>query len=553
MSTAEDGAPLLDNRDNRDNSGTRDELDDVTNTRHFWQESSGIVDWWRSRSHDALKFLAVLLVLGVGLGFLVYSTLPASDEDEYPHEFALDTSRIRNHLLKFQEIAERHNNSRSVTNGHAASAEYVVSQLNAHGSCDVHIQHFMSPVWTVNGTPRFSLKGPAHVDYIFGTDFQIMRYGGQGASINKAQLVAVGNNGCVAEEAGDVSGKVAVVQPSRKCTVFESAFMLEQLGASAVVFVRSARFKTPSTARVRITDWKEGDPLMTIPVLSVTHSVGQLLYSMTSSAYVDVETNTSIDVVKTFNVICVGRTGDPSSTVLVGSHLDSVAAGPGINDNGSGSASTLEIQLTLSRIGFKPHNRLVFAWWGAEEDGLLGSRHFARVLAHGWRNRWTNEEPVDVRWKDIALDLNFDMLASPNYIALIHNGTDAPEQARNGSQLIQQVFEDYFVRHKYSYQITDMLAGSDFLPFVDNGVPAGGVLTGAGELKSIEDRHEHGGLANAPLDTCYHRDCDTILNINIEALRKMSKAAMYAVSTLSNMHDLRKVLSGALLPQYLQK
>ncbi|KAJ1797356.1 hypothetical protein LPJ75_007061, partial [Coemansia sp. RSA 2598] len=334
MSTTEDGQPLL-NSEGR-NPAT-EEHDAETHSPHFWQEPSGIAGWWRSRSHDALKFLAVLLVLGVGLGFLVYSTLPASDEDEYPHEYALDTGRIRKHLSEFQRIADGHG-SRSVATGHAASAEYVISQLETHGNCDVHLQHFMSPVWSVNGTPRFAIRGPVDVDYIFGTDFQVMRYGGQGASIKHAKLAAVGDNGCVAEKAGDVAGKVAIVQPSRKCTIFESAFMLEQLGASAVVFVRSARFKAPSTARVRITDWKEGDPLMTIPVLSVTHSVGQLLYGMAGSAHADIETDTSIDVIKTFNVICVGRTGDPSSTVLVGSHLDSVAAGPGINDNGSGSA-----------------------------------------------------------------------------------------------------------------------------------------------------------------------------------------------------------------------
>ncbi|KAJ2892362.1 hypothetical protein GGI21_005630 [Coemansia aciculifera] len=370
-----------------------------------------------------------------------------------------------------------------------------------------------------------------------------MRYGGQGATIDNARVAIVENGGgCAVDGIGDVAGRVAVVWPSNNCTLFEAAFTLEQLGASAVVVVRSARFKTPSTARVRFTDWKEGDPLMTIPVLSVTHSVGQLLQGLAQSKLrIDIETNTSIDVVETFNVICVGREGDSQSTVLVGSHLDSVAAGPGINDNGSGSASTLEIQLTLARIKYRPHNRLVFAWWGAEEDGLLGSRHFARELAHGWQNRWTG--PVGVRWQDIALDLNFDMLASPNYIALVHNGTDAPENARTGSQRIQRVFEDYFVRHHYPYQITDMVAGSDFVPFMDNGVPAGGVLTGAGELKSIAERSKHGGLANAALDTCYHRDCDTLLNINMVALDKMSKAAMYAVSTLSSIHDLRGYLN----------
>ncbi|KAJ2741580.1 hypothetical protein GGI19_006934, partial [Coemansia pectinata] len=115
--------------------------------------------------------------------------------------------------------------------------------------------------------------------------------------------------------------------------------------------------------------------------------------------------------------------------------------------------------------------------------------------------------------------------------------------ARTGSQRIQRVFEDYFVRHDYPYELTDMLAGSDFVPFVDNGVPAGGVLTGAGEFKSITERSKHGGLANAALDTCYHRDCDTLLNINMLALDRMSKAAMYAVSTLSNVHDLRGYLN----------
>ncbi|KAI9502739.1 hypothetical protein GGI25_004463 [Coemansia spiralis] len=521
-----DDTPLLQNRRRTDNPNT-------------------ISAWWESRSRDVLSFLTLLLLFSIGLGIWVYGTLPTSDQDEHPHEYALSTDRIREHLTKFLDIAGKHNNSRSVVNGHAASAEYVISQLQEHGNCDIHVQHFRSPVWKVNQTPKLSVNGRINVDYIFETDFQILRYGGQGAKINNAS-VAVVHGGCVVDNVGDVSDKIAILHPTNKCTIFESAFLLEQLGARAVIFVRSKRYKTPSWARVRIADWKEGDPLMTIPVLSVTSSVGQVIESAAPKIQLDIETDTSIDVVKTFNVICVGRSGDTSNTILVGSHLDSVAAGPGINDNGSGSASSLEIQLTLSRIGFKPHNRLVFAWWGAEEDGLLGSRHFARVLAHGWKNKWTEGEAVDVKWNDIALNLNFDMLASPNYIALVHNGTDAPENTRIGSQRIQRVFENYFARHDYPYQVTDMVGGSDFLPFIDNGIPAGGVLTGAGEFKSIDERREHGGLANAALDTCYHRDCDTLLNINIDALKKMSRAAMYAISTLSTKSDLRGFLDNDL-------
>ncbi|KAJ2886517.1 hypothetical protein IWW38_005222, partial [Coemansia aciculifera] len=375
----DDSAPLL-----RSTANTAD----ISRRR---PEGSRIAQWYATRSRDMLALTTVLLLLGIGLGIWVYGTLPTSDRDEHPHEYALSTDRIRDHLAQFLEIAGKHNNSRSVTNGHAASADYVIAQLKSHGNCDIYKQRFVSPVWAVHGKPRLAVRAPVNVDYIFETDFQVMRYGGQGATIDNARVAIVENGGgCVVDGIGDVAGRVAVVWPSNNCTLFEAAFTLEQLGASAVVVVRSARFKTPSTARVRFTDWKEGDPLMTIPVLSVTHSVGQLLQGLAQSKLrIDIETNTSIDVVETFNVICVGREGDSQSTVLVGSHLDSVAAGPGINDNGSGSASTLEIQLTLARIKYRPHNRLVFAWWGAEEDGLLGSRHFARELAHGWQNRWT--------------------------------------------------------------------------------------------------------------------------------------------------------------------
>ncbi|KAJ2777923.1 hypothetical protein GGI15_004344 [Coemansia interrupta] len=534
MSTPADNTPLL--------HSTSDEARD---DGPWASETPGIAAWWGSRSRDAVSLFTILLLLGVGLGIWVYGTLPTSDQDEHPHEYALHTQNILTHLDHLLDIARAHNNSRSVTNGHAASAQYVIGKLREHKvDCDVHVQRFVSPVWTQDAEPRFELRGAVGVEFLHATDFRVMRYGGsEPASLRDVGLATV-EDACTAEAHDKVAGRVAVVRPSGKCPLFEQAFLMEQMGARAVVFVRSARYRVPSNARVRLVDWKEGDPLMSVPVLSVTHSVGQVLRSTAEGGRVSIETHGRIELAQTFNVVCVGRQGAEGDTVVVGAHLDSVAGGPGINDNGSGAMSALEILLTLTRIGYRPRNRLVFAWWGAEEDGLLGSRHFARVLAHGWRNRWSDAERLGLRWHDIALNLNFDMLASPNYIALVHNGTDAPRDARAGSQRIQRVFEDYFVRHDYPYKVTDMLAGSDFLPFVDNGVPAGGVLTGAGEIKSIEDRIEHGGLADAPLDTCYHRDCDTVLNINLVALHKMSKAAMYAVSTLSAATDLRDFLAG---------
>lgn len=490
-------------------------------------QDGGIRAWIRSRSRDALSLLTLLLLLGIALGIWVYGTLPTSDQDEHPHEYALSTSRIYHHLEQLMEIAQQHNNSRSVQQGHADSAEYVISHLKAHGNCDIQRQYFRSPVWKINRDPVLEIAGPVKVDPLYMTDYRVMRYGGQGQHRLKDTGVAVVSDeaACTAEKVGSkVSGKVAIVFRHPGCTLFESAFGLEQQGAQAVVFVRASKYSSPSNARARITDWEEGDPLMRVPVLSATHSLGQLL--TTEGVRMSLSTDTAIDIARTYNVLCVGRDGDPQQTVLVGAHLDSVAAGPGMNDNGSGAATVLEILLTLERLRYRPSNRLAFAWWAAEEDGLLGSRHFVRG------------DPLDVR-----LNLNFDMLASPNYISLVHNGTDAPPKVRKQSERIQQVFMDFFNRHKYPHQITDMRRGSDFLPFLESRVPAGGILAGAGELKSEEERKQHGGMASAQLDPCYHRKCDTLGNVNMEALGRMSKAAMHAISLLSGKLDLDSFLN----------
>ncbi|KAJ2135975.1 hypothetical protein IW136_004075, partial [Coemansia sp. RSA 678] len=351
--------------------------------------------WWASRSRDALSLLTVLLLLGAGLGIWVYGTLPTSDPSTNPHEYALSTDNIRRHLGRLLDIAREHNNSRSVTTGHSASGSYVLDQLERFGNCDAHKQRFVSPVWTVTRTPTLRVREPYRVDYIHETDFELMRYGGRSANITRGR-VAVVAHACTADTVGDVSGRVVVAYSTKGCSLFEAAFMLEQMGARAVVLVRSPQYKQPSRARVRIAEWKEGDPLMTIPVLSVTHSVGQVL---AHASRVDIETHSQIDEVETFNILCVGRTGDPHNTIIVGAHLDSVRDGPGINDNGSGSSSVLEIQLTLARTKFEPHNRLVFAWWGAEEDGLLGSRHFAHTMAGNWTNKWSTREPR-IEWAD---------------------------------------------------------------------------------------------------------------------------------------------------------
>ncbi|MGH8573497.1 MAG: M28 family peptidase, partial [Gammaproteobacteria bacterium] len=93
-----------------------------------------------------------------------------------------------------------------------------------------------------------------------------------------------------------------------------------------------------------------------------------------------------VDDIKVRNVLAQNRTGSSERVVMAGAHLDSVRAGPGINDNGSGAAALLEIAVQLG--GSPPiGNAVRFAWWGSEEEGLIGSTHYVKSLTDDDRDR----------------------------------------------------------------------------------------------------------------------------------------------------------------------
>ncbi len=109
------------------------------------------------------------------------------------------------------------------------------------------------------------------------------------------------------------------------------------------------------------------------------------------------------------NVIADTPGGRADRVVVVGAHLDSVTDGPGMNDNGSGSAMDLEIAKQMQALGVKPTNKVRFAWWGGEEFGLLGAEHYVSTLPKA-------------ELKNIAVNLNFDMVASPNFVRFVYDG-----------------------------------------------------------------------------------------------------------------------------------
>lgn len=199
---------------------------------------------------------------------------------------------------------------------------------------------------------------------------------------------------------------------------------------------------------------------------------------------------------------------------MAGGHLDSVIDGPGINDNGSGTMTLLEVAERLAALGPTPRT-VRFAFWTGEELGLFGSQHWVR-------------QQDEASLHAIVAYLNFDMVASPNYSRLVYDSTSAVAD----SGPITADFEAYFNAVGLTYEALDLGASSDQYPFDQALVPTGGLFSGASELKTDEEAALFGGMADEPMDRCYHLACDAPDQINDLALDEFSDAAAHVLMLL---------------------
>jgi Zn-dependent M28 family amino/carboxypeptidase len=235
-------------------------------------------------------------------------------------------------------------------------------------------------------------------------------------------------------------------------------------------------------------------------------------------------------------VIAQTTTGSPDNVVMAGAHLDSVWQGPGINDNGTGAGSILEIAVQMRKVN--PKNKVRFAIWGAEESGLIGSTRYVEQLSAADRDK-------------IALYLNFDMVGSPNFVRFVYDGDNSAfppgsgsAEGPPGSGAIERLFHDYFKSVGLATAETPFSGRSDYGPFIAAGVgiPAGGLFTGAEGVKTQAQADVFGGTAGAAYDACYHKACDTIRNVNRKAVDQMVDAIAHAVITYA--YDTSSVTGG---------
>jgi Zn-dependent M28 family amino/carboxypeptidase len=437
---------------------------------------------------------------------------------------------ILEHERALQDIAIENDGTRAATTpGYEASVEYVANRLRRAGY-RVTLDPFSFPTWELNGPSTFQRTDvEPDVTYADGTDYVVARFSGSGDV--SGPIFVAGNtvipppggagtsiSGCApADFAGIPSGAIALIQRGTCPFTQKYENALDAGAAAALIFNDGFEDREAPIPTVAPT---END----IPAAMISNDIGEALTAPGATARIVVDATTTPH--DEMNVIADSPKGDKDRTIVVGAHLDSVEAGPGINDNGSGTSGILEIAEQVAKLDQNPRNRLRFAFWGAEEAGLVGS------------TAYVDEQVENDTADQIEANLNFDMIGSPNFVRFVYDGdlSDSeppPSGAPAGSGQIEQLFNRYFDRQGLAYEPTAFDGRSDYGPFITNGIAAGGLFTGAEGIKTPEQEEVFGGVAGLAYDPCYHQACDTFFNLSHEALDQMSDAAAHATWTLA--------------------
>jgi len=467
---------------------------------------------------------------------------------------AVTANGINEHLQAFQTHGDLNGGNRAGGSpGYEASANYVTARLRAAGYSVSN--DFFDFVYNADRTPPL-LTVQGGKDYVDGNDFASMTFSPNGDVTREVVAVDLVNaegqpdntssSGCQASDfAGFPAGAIALVQRGNPtgttpaCTFAQKAQYAADAGASGVIVMNEGN---NAGRRGVIQGTLGGVVPYNIPVVGATYALGLDLtnnLAVTNGSTGKIarlrvdrvnETRTTRNVIAERPGGGLGQGSTSSDVVVVGAHLDSVPRGPGINDNGSGSGTILEIAEAMAQRDIEPRNTIRFMWYGAEEFGLLGSEAYVEELKQN-----------QAQFKRIKAMLNFDMVASPNFVRFVYDGDNSAfppspgqvEAGPPGSGEIEAIFATHFSREGLASAPTPFNGRSDYGPFIAEGIPAGGLFTGAEGTKTAEQAAVYGGEANVAYDKCYHLRCDTIQNINYTALDQMSDAVAHTALTLA--------------------
>lgn len=444
-----------------------------------------------------MKFSSAIALAGAAQAFAAVRPRPMVSSNAIQDQ--ITSEKLMGNLKAFDAIAKANGGNRAFgLPGYAASVDYMLEKTQN--------THFKT--WTQDFPALFNRVDSIEFK-VSNTSYRVV-----GLSYSPSTppegltlplvLGASGPEGCTKEAYNnlDVKGKIVLVQRG-SCpdgtTLAGRMKPAAAAGAAAVIIYASDRANVTggtlsnpnpteyvSTGYINLSD---AEPL-----------VARLTAGEAVEAYF--QQTQVVEERITQNVFTETKDGDPENVIMLGAHLDSVQAGAGINDDGSGSTLVLEIARALRRFNVK--NKVRFAWWGAEENGLLGSKYYTQHLNATEAN-------------NILVYLNFDMV-SRGYFGVfdgdgsVYNLTGAP-----GSDTVEKLFVEHMTSKGVNVTAARFTGGSDYQSFMNIGKPVGGLHTGTG----VEQ------------DPCYHQACDTIDNPNPETLTINAKAAAHVLSILA--------------------
>jgi len=416
--------------------------------------------------------------------------------------------------------------------GYVASKDYIVKRVKELAPELVPVMlSFEDHIWKSTGMGLEITKPTEKVfDTTGSTAIRILEWSGNGPVTGELAFPSDPDvKGCNFTEdytEDNMKGKIAFIRDGMgcwpPCMKVRSAM---DNGATGVIFV-SDEGEDPffpwwllSYRETWWTKWCGEDyPLPIVPVFSVNHEVGQELnkskeIKMTSQTETDFTTgslNTCVDL----------PGGDPNKVVIIGAHLDTSEAGPGINDNGSGSALVLDlVRAFVERYGSKgdsalQKNSFRACWWGSGMRGHRGSRGYVKSLSQAEREK-------------ILAYINFDMVGSPNGANGVHPGS-ADEWNPTASGYIEEQFRAAFTAQ--GEKTKKKVYAGDAKSFKENSIPYGGLHAGGRDtFDSQEEAADFGSTNSSAMDVCYNKACDTLDHIDMDRMFLGSKVAATVV------------------------
>lgn len=415
--------------------------------------------------------VAALALSGVLLSRGGESRHPAAAEREAQAtptptpQASIEPAGVSEHLRALRHAAGAEGTRAAGSRGDRATERYIAGRLRAAGF------RVTEPAFTV---PLFLERSPARISGLRPSEFLTLTFSGSGRAAGPVRRVGLGCSR--SDYAGVARGDVAVARRG-VCTFSARARLAQRAGAGALLVVsdRGAPFSGSLAA-----------PGLRIPVLAVSTRAGREL-----AGRVRVRVDAASARRTTHNV--VGEIGPEGAerVLMAGAHLDSVVAGPGLNDNGSGVAAVLEVAEQLASRPLADGAALRVGFWGAEEIGLVGSRRYVRGLSPAERRR-------------IRAYVNLDMVGSPHAKAEVYAGEGS--DGRRIEAALREGLPDGAGEENLG-------GASDHASFAGAGIPVGGIFTG--------------------LDDCYHRACDRIGNVDAGLAAANARATADALVTLA--------------------